>query len=166
MDKAKQGNAMMKNTKLSIEELLSRGELLCQQEKFEQARDLLQRALEINPDSAPLNNDLGVVLRHLGMVDKSLEYHRKAAELLPSEFIYLKNLADFLLAVKGESKEAMEIYNRILSVDPEDVDALLGVGVICQTIQKEDDARFFLNKVLSLDPNNKMARDQLSLLGD
>lgn len=164
MHKNKSVDDATSDSKESLENLLSKGETICQQGKYEEARALFRRALADYPDNARVHNDLAITLRHLGLIDVSLEHHRKAADLMPAEIIYQKNLADFLFAVKGQTHEAMEIYNRILASDPDDIDALLGVGSICRTVKKDDDARYFFKKVISLEPNNKLAQEQLELL--
>jgi len=164
MEKKKPVSDATSDSQESLEYLINKGEHFCQQGMFEDARELFQQALESNPQNARVHNNLAITLQNLGMTEESLGHHRKAAELMPADSLYQKNLADFLFAVKGQLHEAMEIYNQILTIDPDDIDALMGVGVICRATKKDEDARYFFEKILSLEPANRMAREQLDLL--
>ena len=58
----------------------------------------------------------------------------------------------------------MQIYVRILENYPEDIEALMAIGYICETVNKPDDARDFYHRVLGIEPWNLDARQKLDNL--
>jgi tetratricopeptide (TPR) repeat protein len=60
-------------------------------------------------------------------------------------------------STKSDFMGAIELYNRILARDPENVQALLGKGTMYRRLEKWPASLESLNKVLSLDPDNKAA---------
>jgi hypothetical protein len=61
-------------------------------------------------------------------------------------------------ANRGQKKEAMELLKQALSANPNDVDAWL---VVAAVVDQPERKRQCLNRVLSLDPVNQIARDEL-----
>jgi len=124
----------------------------------------LKMFLALYPDYALAHNDLGVLYYKTGDKDKSLQHYQKAAELQPENITFQKNLADFYYVELGQVKEAMQIYNKIIAVNPKDVETLLIMGHISITLQLFDDAIDFYKIVLKLDPANKDARQNFDTL--
>lgn len=60
-------------------------------------------------------------------------------------------------STKSDFMGAIELYNKILARDPENVQALLGKGTMYRRLEKWPASLESLNKVLSLDPDNKAA---------
>ena len=52
---------------------------------------------------------------------------------------------------------------KILERDPEDVETLMAIGRICETLQRHDDARTFYQKALEIEPWNLEAQERLDL---
>ena len=61
-------------------------------------------------------------------------------------------------ANRGENNKAMEFIKQALAANPNDVDAWLVVAAI---VEQPERKRQCLNRVLSLDPTNQIARDEL-----
>ena len=61
-------------------------------------------------------------------------------------------------------EEALQIYVKILTICPEDIETLLITGHICVAIKKFDDAEEFYNRVLEIDPRNEGAKQNLVAL--
>ncbi len=124
----------------------------------------LEKLLELHPNFAIGHNDLGVLYYKTGNKEKALHHYQQAALLQPENMTLQKNLADFLFVVKGRVEEALEIYMRILALDPHDLETLLITGHICLALKKFDDAEKFYEKVLALEPDNEDARNNLQAL--
>ena len=82
-------------------------------------------------------------------------------ELMPANINFQKNLADFYCIEQGRIEDALKIYVSVLQSDPQDVEALMATGLICQALEKHDDARDFFNQVLQIEPWNADARKQI-----
>jgi glycosyltransferase involved in cell wall biosynthesis/Flp pilus assembly protein TadD len=124
----------------------------------------LKMFLETYPDYGVAHNDLGVLYYNEGEKKKALEHYEQAARLEPVNATFQKNLADFYYVEFGRVEEAMELYGKILKVNPTDVEALLILGTICVSLEKSDDASFFYERVLELEPCNADARERLDVL--
>jgi len=117
------------------------------------------------PSHAPACNDLGVLHYEKGDKDKALGYYEEAVRLSPDNANFMKNLADFYLLEQSRTEEAMKLYIKVLESNPEDTDCLLAAGIICERVEKQEDARVFYDRVLEIEPWNHQAREALSRLG-
>jgi Flp pilus assembly protein TadD len=107
------------------------------------------------------HNDLGVLYYKLGDKDRAAEHYKKAAQLEPEDMTFQKNLADFYCIEMGQLEKAMQIYVRVLENSPEDIEALMAIGYVCETVNKPDDARDFYHRVVEIEPWNTEAREKL-----
>ncbi|MBF0329964.1 MAG: tetratricopeptide repeat protein [Nitrospirae bacterium] len=124
----------------------------------------LERFVQANPDYAVAQNNLGVLYFEVGDKKKAFAHYQKAAEIEPSNPIFLKNLADYYLGEQCLMEEAMQIYLKLLSLNSEDVDTFLIIGNIAAALGKKEDAAVFYNKVLEIEPWNLTAMDNLEAL--
>lgn len=118
-----------------------------------------------DPNHAPACNDLGVLHYEKGDKDKALVYYEEAVRLNPDNANFMKNLADFFLLEQGRTEEAMKVYIKVLESNPEDTDCLLAAGIICERVERQEDARVFYDRVLEIEPRHHQAREALSRLG-
>jgi GT2 family glycosyltransferase/Flp pilus assembly protein TadD len=132
----------------------------------EETIDKLERLLVSYPDFAPAYNDLGVLFYNCRNKEDAVNYYQKATVLEPGNITFQKNLADFLYVELGMVEEALQIYVKILTICPADIETLLITGHICVAIKKLDDAEEFYNRVLEIDPQNEGARQNLEALKD
>lgn len=63
--------------------LVNQGIAYLKLEKYEDAREVLEKALEVNERNPYAHNNLGVALRELGKFDEAQEHYREALELDP-----------------------------------------------------------------------------------
>jgi tetratricopeptide (TPR) repeat protein len=118
----------------------------------------LERSLDETPNNAVAQNNLGVRYYEAGDKARAVECYERAVRLDPGSATYAKNLADFYLLEQGRAEDAMKLYLRTLELDPEDIEALIAIGNICTKMQKCEDARFFFQRVLEIEPWNDPAR--------
>jgi len=145
----------------SPDELYENVQKLINSDSQKEAIEALERLLESFPDYAAAHNDLGVLHANDGNKDKALFHYKKAAELQPENLIFQRNLAGFYCAQPGGMEEAMQIYLKVLEANPTDVETLVILGHICLSMEKQDDAKVFFDKVLEVEPWNADAREGL-----
>ena len=109
--------------------------------------------------------DLGNLYYTTGKKQKALAQYEKAAQLEPDNPIYLKNLADLLYAETDDVTRVLEIYEKILSSRPDDIQILLVKGHICVSINKFPEAAQCYRKALDIEPWNLEAQTFLDKLG-
>jgi tetratricopeptide (TPR) repeat protein len=149
----------------NVEELYSQAQVLSTAGDKTGAVQCLQQVIAQNPDHAAAYNDLGVIHYELGEKARALQFYEQAVRLNGDNPNFLKNLADYYYVEQGRAQDALTIYNRLLQADGEDVDCLIAAGAICAGLEKEEDARFFFERVLQIEPWHPQAGDALRGLG-
>ena len=134
--------------------------------KVDDAIKQLEKVLMLDANHALAHNDLGVLYQKSGEIQKSRHHHEEAARLQPANKIFQKNLADLLFVEFYEFEEALNIYVRLQAKMPQDIEILKAIASICQTVGKEFDARFFLDRVLTLQPWDREAQEMLKAMED
>jgi curli biogenesis system outer membrane secretion channel CsgG/tetratricopeptide (TPR) repeat protein len=86
------------------------------------AQQELLKASEQLPESASINNELGVTLSRQGKKSEAVSYYQKAIQFKPESAVYHKNLAIDLEKI-GKMEEAKKEYEAILKLNPNDSDA-------------------------------------------
>jgi Flp pilus assembly protein TadD len=132
----------------------------------EEAIRTLEQLVAKEPNHAQAYNDLGVLYYEQGDKVQALRFYEQAARLAPHEATFLKNLADFYFVEQGRTKEALPIYIRVLESNREDVECLMATGTICLSLDKNDDARTFFERVLEIDPWHAEACEKLNRIGN
>ena len=89
---------------------------------MEEALDMIERAVERQPNSGYITDSLGWALYRLGDYDEAVGHMERAVELLPVDPIINDHLGDVYWAV-GRYREAEFQWHRALSFDPEPSDA-------------------------------------------
>lgn len=133
---------------------------LLQQEDEELAP--LKRLLTQNPANALAHNNLGIVYTQRGEYDLASVHHEQAVQYEPRNLMYRKNLADLYYSALGRTDDAIEIYTQLIKEYPEDVEVLSALAIFSKGAGLKEQARIFINKVLSLQPWNSEARTFLA----
>jgi TolB-like protein/tetratricopeptide (TPR) repeat protein len=83
---------------------------------FAGARQLLERAIKINPGSVAANNFLGDLCLRIGDLDCAMTYESRAAELDPLGTVQLTDLAN-IYVLRGDYNKALQLAERALKLD-------------------------------------------------
>ncbi|NTW79370.1 MAG: tetratricopeptide repeat protein [Geobacteraceae bacterium] len=142
----------------SSDELYKEAVSLAKADKTSDAISLLERLVTQDVTYALAHNDLGVLYQKSGEIQKSRQHHEEAVRLQPANKIFQKNLADLLYIEFYEFEEALSIYVRLQAKAPQDIEILKAIASICQTMGKESDARYFLERVIALQPWDRDAQ--------
>jgi tetratricopeptide (TPR) repeat protein len=86
------------------------------------AEEMLRRALNLNPSLAKTHFFLGTVLKSLGSYDEALRYLRTASSQYPRDRVVLNQLGRVFF-LKRQFAEAIEAFQKVLAIDPEDLQA-------------------------------------------
>jgi len=148
----------------SVDELYREAAKLVNTADFSNAIPVLEGIVALDSGHALAHNDLGVLCQKIGDCQKSRQHHESAVRLQPANKTFQKNLADVLYVEFYEFEEALNIYVRLQANFPQDIEILKAIASICQTIGNESDARYFLNRVLSLQPWDRDAQAALKEL--
>ncbi|MCB2169936.1 MAG: glycosyltransferase [Deltaproteobacteria bacterium] len=120
--------------------------------------------IKTHPDNAMACNDLGVLHYRQNGMKEALEFYRKAAALDPDNNVFKKNLADHLYFTMRKDQEALNIYVKLLKIDPHDTEVLLSVAHLSLANEQVEDARDFCHQILRIHPGNQEAIGLLQLI--
>ncbi|MEO0436986.1 MAG: tetratricopeptide repeat protein [Pseudomonadota bacterium] len=96
-------------------------------ERYDEARALIEKALELSPDEPAILDSMGWVLYHQGDLLESLDYLRKAYEQFPDPEV-AAHLGE-VMWVSGDRGSAMTVWREALAKNPEH-------GVLAATLDR------------------------------
>ncbi len=123
-----------------------------QQGEPEVAVGLLRKAIEANPESAIVANDLGSVLAQTGRTTEAIPAFRRAIELAPTYPEAHNNLANIYL-MTGNLEEAVASYLTALRLSPEYAEAYRNLASALARLGRIEEAAAALAKAVSIDPS-------------
>ena len=85
---------------------------------LDEAEKMIQRAIQIKPDSGYMIDSLGWVHFKKNKFESAVKHLKRALELLPEDANIMEHLADVYIKT-GQLKEAQELYRKALKIDPE-----------------------------------------------
>jgi Flp pilus assembly protein TadD len=94
------------------------------------AEPILRKALEINPGLAKTHFFLATALKATGRYDEAIDHLRRASASYPRDRVVLNQLGRVLF-LKRQFREAIDVFNRVLTIDPEDLQAHYNL-MLCQ----------------------------------
>lgn len=143
---------------------------------FEAALGFYDKLVEIEPDSERNWNNRAICLAQLRKQADALKNFDRALALNPSYLQALSGKADTLLSMaseptitRGENgmpivahntqelELALDYYNRIINQAPQSIPAYIGKVWCLKLLDRKNDAKFTLDKVLELDSTNQQA---------
>ncbi|MFT5483398.1 MAG: tetratricopeptide (TPR) repeat protein [Halieaceae bacterium] len=125
-------------------------EVFMMQGKLSAARECLQIADKLEPNSRSIQLKLGKVLAGLGLDDDAGAAFEASFKLTPHREELIKGLQQQRM---GDLKEAEAIYRGVLSQDPDDVDALRLMAGVAMKAKQWGDAIVLLEKALKISPD-------------
>lgn len=93
--------------------------LVEREENLEEALEMIERAVEGEPDSGYIVDSLAWALYRMGRYDEALPHMERAVELMPTDPVLNDHLGDVYWAV-GREREAAFQWRRALSYGPND----------------------------------------------
>jgi Flp pilus assembly protein TadD len=141
--------------------LYSRGESACDRGRFEEAIDLIGRAIRSNGEVPAFHYKLGVALQSAGRLLQAEESYRAAVDLDGNYAKALNNLGS-LLHARGELGAAIEKYDRALEAQPDLLEAARNLAIAWLLQGDAGRAEHFARLALSLAPNSSELHSQLA----
>ncbi|MBK1694626.1 glycosyltransferase [Chromatium weissei] len=127
------------------------GTILFKRRLFEDALEVLLKAINLNADDAELLNNLGNVLQQLNRPNEALFCYRRSLEINSDYAIVHSSIATTLSSL-GLKDEAIDSHRRALALDPNSVDSLSALGTVLKEKGHLDEALKYLRKSLELNP--------------
>jgi TolB-like protein/Flp pilus assembly protein TadD len=133
-------------------------------EDFDAAEREFETALELNPRLFEAHYYFARTRFHQGRLDEAMELFRSAAEVDPSDYqsrclrIQMLRGTDHLDQAKAEAREALEVLERHLKLNPDDARAYhLGAGTLV-VLGDIDRAKEWLHRAIEIDPDDPIVQ--------
>jgi protein O-GlcNAc transferase len=139
----------------SVEQFLNSG-------KHEDARQLLMRSLQKEPNSGPLCNAMAVTLVMLRQYPQAQFYAEKAVKLLPGDGEAASTLGS-ILAMMGKSAQALPVFERAVSLSPRSINARLGLANALGNLNRYSDVIDQCQAGLAVNPDDLDLNVKLTL---
>lgn len=129
--------------------------------KYEEARKLARRAVEMTPQDALGQYQLGVCAQGEGDLQQAVAHYRRAIRMAPNFAAAHTNLGS-LFQQRGEINLAMEHFRRAIVLDAEDHKALFNLGRLLLKQGKAQPAAKHFRRVIAMHPRDAEAQLQLA----
>jgi len=151
------------NNPESAQVLLSSAYVANIYEEYEHARRWLERAIELRPNWELAAHMKADVLHRRGKLEERSLFVKQYAQKHPEAVqMNLNYAAD--LARQQNYQEALTLMEAVIKQSPQDSAAVNYAGALAQQLQKNEQAKKYFKKALSLDPKNDQARWSLGRL--
>jgi tetratricopeptide (TPR) repeat protein len=137
---------------------------LARRQKFEEAIQNYQKALELSPDHARSHNGLALALVSQKRYDEALAHYRKALQLKPDYAEVHYNIGDYHRAVSNDKDKAIESYQKALAIKPEYAEAHHNLGLVLVALGRMEEAREHYREALAIKPNFAEAHNDFGML--
>lgn len=131
--------------------------------KLKLAQLVCDEARKINDEYAPIYNTQGLIKLRTKDVTGALNDFRKAASLDPGLAEAQLNIAAISLSARSY-KQAEEAFQAVLKKQPNNLDAVIGMGVALRGQRRIDEAETWYKKAQTVDPRNCGPLYNLALL--
>lgn len=166
----KEFEAAIKSKPNFAEPYINLGVIFEKQGKIEEALKYYKTAAIKNPYSYKAASQQGTVYFKKGLYFDAESWFRRALRISPLSSEIHCALA-FTLDKQNKKNEAVQEFETALTINPNNVDALVGLGIIFASSGKDDlkqKARELFQKAIEVDPNSKLiiiAKQKLAELG-
>lgn len=153
-------NMLVQEINYSVADLVRQGKKAAEKKDFETAEELLQQAVELDPDSFYAYFELGLLYFRRNKPDMALMYFNLAHQLNPEDEKTLNNLGVVYYSQK-EFQKALDCFVQAISINSVYTDALYGAGKACLALNDTSRAMHYLRLCRLVDPRHPGANKLL-----
>ena len=126
---------------------------LIAENKFDQAKELLEKLLDKEPDNSHLNFQMGLVYQHLNLSMSAISQFKKTLELEP---YYWKSFVQLgIISIdEGDFKKAKGYFEQALKISPDSFEAKSNLAAIYRQIGNIQKSAKIYEELLVDHPNN------------
>ncbi|MCB2198056.1 tetratricopeptide repeat protein [bacterium] len=137
------------------------GSVFLRYDRFDRAENVLEHAVQVEPQNVDHLVNLGFVYHDRKLWDKAEEVYRRAYEIAPEDPQVLNNFAYMLVEAGRHYEEALDFVTTALEAEPDNASYLDTKGWILHKMNRSDEGLLFLQRALQLDPDNPEILDHL-----
>ncbi|MEW6341797.1 MAG: tetratricopeptide repeat protein [Paraburkholderia sp.] len=127
-----------------------------------EAADLVGRAVDLRPQDAALQLNLGNALKALGQLDGAIERFRNALTLAPAFPLAHYNLGN-AYALAGRHEDAADAFQKSLRLQPDNASSHNNLGNALHALGRHEEAIASFQRALELQPGHAGAHNNLGM---
>jgi tetratricopeptide (TPR) repeat protein len=163
LDDAERGyRATLDGNPTHVDALHLLGVLRHQQGQHAEAAALVRRAVNLRPEDAALQLNLGNALKALGQIDDAIEQFRNALTLAPSFPMAHYNLGNAYASL-GRHEDAADAFERSLRLQPDDASSHNNLGNALHALGRHPEAIASFRRALELRPGHAGALNNMGM---
>jgi tetratricopeptide (TPR) repeat protein len=124
-----------------------------QTKKFDLAKSLLHKAIQIQPNYAKAHNNLGVVLKKLGEHQKAISSFEKTIQIQPNYAMAHNNLG-IVLQELGEHQKAISSFEKAIQIQPNFAKVYHNLGMVYGELGELQKGKSCYEKSIQINPSN------------
>jgi tetratricopeptide (TPR) repeat protein len=136
------------------------GRLYCEIGHLSAGKDLMDKAIAINPNVPELYNDLGQVLHDLSAHREAIACYKQAVKINPKFAEAYNNLGNVFHDL-NQLGEAIACFRRAIELKPDYADPHNNLGIALSELEEPEEAAAFFEKATRLKPNFAEAHNNL-----
>ncbi|MBL0309479.1 MAG: tetratricopeptide repeat protein [Bacteroidetes bacterium] len=126
-------------------------------QKFHEAIPYYRKAVELEPDADTILLNFASCLEKVGKLDEALKCYHEVEKISleeenESDWVYVE-MAEVYFK-KGENENAKKYFQKALDLEPENTEALCGLGRVAATVDDYDGAMNYFEQALKLQPED------------
>jgi tetratricopeptide (TPR) repeat protein len=151
--------AILSRDSLDYDATLAAARLSVRLKDYDQGRYYFAEILRRDSSDWEAWNGLGSLFLEEGKMEAALQYYQRGVEILPG---YVPGYLDLAKALSydGQLKEAILIYRAVNRIDSTWSEVWAGIGRMYYWDARPATARKYYRKALSLDPQNRIIREE------
>ena len=130
--------------------------------QLQQAEQICQQILDIDPQNAEVLNLFGLIACQAGKYEIAVDLINHALDISSNQPLFLNNLG-FVLKEQGKIAEAIAAYSQALDMKPESVEIYNNLGVALYKQEKYDKAIEAYQKAIQIQPDYAAAYNNLGI---
>lgn len=128
--------------------------------QFDKAHEAYLAIVELQPDWAEAQSNLGAILQLQGKLDEAVLRYQQALALMPGSAAIHYNLGNVYKEL-GKYEEAIAHYEKALAIHPEDAGVHNNLGVTLKAMERLNDAASHYRQALNFKPDFAEAYNNL-----
>ena len=133
-----------------------------QQNNLEEAKNLYNQILKIDPNHISSLNNLGSILKNSGEKQKAKDCFEKAIEIDPNFLDALTNLG-ILFDELGQYQKSVECYKKIIEINPNYENTHNNLGAVFLKLKEYEKAKECIKKEIKINPSSVKAHTNLGI---
>ncbi len=148
------------NSQLELNEAIHSALVHQQAGRLQQATEIYQKVLQIQPKNPDALHLLGLIAHQAGQLKAALDLINQAIQISPYTPLYYSNIG-LVLSDLGHSDKALACYQKAIELQPDFVDAFNHIGTLLEQRGQIDEAIAQHQKAIRIKPNHAEAHFNL-----